>query len=775
MRLLSVLCLSVAIQVCLCDIYFHNPRGSNNRLDEDSRNRNNARRMFDSQNNDRGGYNVGGMYYYAGSTLAVEWTNQHSCNDPNNHCNIVLQYMCGANVRDGATTRTIPDQPLECLNDNCNRDLRYGMNENFDYYTLCLMRTRNQGLFTADQRVRNSATRTRQNSNGQRYGYECAEERDYYPYWTPAPWIDIVVMTSRPEERCPYYRANSFNVQERYYCLVTSNFILENLGDEGVIPITEEECNELDLGNGVRGNWTAAPPLTGVAPDCIEALWSRDNHLGNGRIYPGYANYYNWTIPTNLEDEHCVLRIRYNISTGDYKDFDGADAGNNTRGNPLGLDVWSQVGLTEEVAEERGYVFENNPEVDLFDEFADGAGTEDFRLRLAINTAQFGRTFQDRSHVFSVRPAPSDIECLNGRIENLNVRGKRGNIVQVYPGVEYDFVPNRLTLPVGSCVHIQWTGSNTNPRNNDGQGLRGTDRSNMVLLGLGQNANLVRAPTPVGFGGSYGVWSSSYPQSIRNSRLLNVSMETADNLATLMSFQLRGEMSELDDAGTYFDLGLYKVTTAGIYYYLCTRNNNFTNRSQKGVIYVTSQSIDTMVVGSQGGGIVVADASLTVASDVFDTSRQIALIIWPDDLANAMLFTPNSLSISSFVEVSGIPSSSETRNITLDLFLNRDVSSSTAAVYIANSVTGFVFRQIDADIDGSTATVVANQDGVYAAYLLEAPVIVGAVVGFLLLLMLVPIALAVIYFLIYPSKLKSLIAKVKGKYNNTTRSFVKKV
>lgn len=100
MRLLSVLCLSVAIQVCLCDIYLHNPRGSNNRLDEDSRNRNNARRLFDSQNNDRGGYNVGGMYYYAGSTLAVEWTNQHSCNDPNNHCNIVLQYMCGDNVRD---------------------------------------------------------------------------------------------------------------------------------------------------------------------------------------------------------------------------------------------------------------------------------------------------------------------------------------------------------------------------------------------------------------------------------------------------------------------------------------------------------------------------------------------------------------------------------------------------------------------------------------------------------------------------------------------------
>lgn len=62
-------------------------------------------RLFDSQNNDRGGYNVGSLYYYAGSVLPFEWTNQHSCGDPNNHCNIVYQYMCDSRLRDGATTR----------------------------------------------------------------------------------------------------------------------------------------------------------------------------------------------------------------------------------------------------------------------------------------------------------------------------------------------------------------------------------------------------------------------------------------------------------------------------------------------------------------------------------------------------------------------------------------------------------------------------------------------------------------------------------------------
>ena len=64
-------------------------------------------RMFDSQNNNRGGYNVGSIYYYEGSILNVEWTSQHSCADQNNHCEQILQYMCADNVRDGIITRCV--------------------------------------------------------------------------------------------------------------------------------------------------------------------------------------------------------------------------------------------------------------------------------------------------------------------------------------------------------------------------------------------------------------------------------------------------------------------------------------------------------------------------------------------------------------------------------------------------------------------------------------------------------------------------------------------
>ncbi|XP_059178744.1 protein DD3-3-like [Physella acuta] len=105
MKNILVILILVISNIVRGDIYLHNPRGSNNRLDEATRERANGNNNFDSQNNDRGGYNVGSLYYYQGSTISVEWTNQHSCNNPNNHCELILQYMCADTVRDGATTQ----------------------------------------------------------------------------------------------------------------------------------------------------------------------------------------------------------------------------------------------------------------------------------------------------------------------------------------------------------------------------------------------------------------------------------------------------------------------------------------------------------------------------------------------------------------------------------------------------------------------------------------------------------------------------------------------
>merc|ERR1719284_43467 len=114
------------------DCYLNNPRGSNNKLSEQSNNVQNANRLFDSQNNAASGYQIGDdckpvcqtgnnnpnydetaqgamqgtMKYYKGSELYVEWLNQHGCGaeHTNLRCQIILQYMCEADnpgLRDG--------------------------------------------------------------------------------------------------------------------------------------------------------------------------------------------------------------------------------------------------------------------------------------------------------------------------------------------------------------------------------------------------------------------------------------------------------------------------------------------------------------------------------------------------------------------------------------------------------------------------------------------------------------------------------------------------
>src|SRR3989338_3746522 len=98
------------------DVYLQMLRGSNNRLDEANRDRDNANRLFDSQNNNRGGYNVGSSYHFVGEIVRIEWTNQHSCNSGTANCDLILQYMCDDWLRDGTVTERIPNTRLADAN-----------------------------------------------------------------------------------------------------------------------------------------------------------------------------------------------------------------------------------------------------------------------------------------------------------------------------------------------------------------------------------------------------------------------------------------------------------------------------------------------------------------------------------------------------------------------------------------------------------------------------------------------------------------------------------
>lgn len=746
------------VAVANADVYMHNPRGSNNRLNERSANRNNGNRMFDSQNNNRGGYNKGDvddnaagnnwenqydMIYYESqqdtsqggkSEMTIEWTNQHGCGgseqgDPQKlNCDIVIQYMCAPyNADDSSDDYLDRDQndlfdaqrdaadhtltltsvtgnsadhacfnnkipALQTINPNCDpvtkenmttsrpcptiegmnrisceamgylwrwspynafnapatastggnkyRRLRdgtttnrqqfsngnevetqiqrgnrkegdidddEGLHESWEHYDECYRRERNRGLFTADQNLRNnafgysSAVYTRQNPNNNRRGYECPEERDYYPYWHPSPWVDVAILTDRLD-RCAFYQKESQNVKPKHACRKTE--ACQTCGRWN----TEQRC----IAQG--GNWVEVGAHEVAPPECLQAPWSRVNHLGNGRY--GQANSYNWTIPHFGSDQKCVVRLRYNISTDDY---DGARVNSSFNQNN-GQGVQSPV--------------RQNPNVDI--------GAFNTALRLAINTAQFGRTFQDRSHVLHIKARPNASSThpvtrarnsaskanptsnffTNRNIYNLNVRGKRCNIVQCFPSVEYDFMPNHLSVSQNDIVHIQWTGSNTHNNGNPagdgqagdaGEGTRGTDRHNFVEV-MNRNDNDFGSSFPAPW--SQNTLMKGMVDALAAENIIQdedmaatttwdkvkenwaVRMATAGYYKGYVRNDANGRMESdprqagdnnlqvlLNNAPASFPGGLFRFAK-GRYNYMCTRNHNFSNRDQKGHLIV---------------------------------------------------------------------------------------------------------------------------------------------------------------------------------------------
>lgn len=578
------------LSAVLADVYMHNPRGSNNRLNEEGQNRDNANRLCDTQNNDKGGYCWGPpMYFYAGSELMIEWTNQHACNNPKMHCNIVLQYMCGPEVRDGTVTTTIPDDAAtynQVVNPNpltgeAVNTFVYGMHEGFQYYQDCKARERNKGLFTSDQNMngRNTAIYTRQDNNNNRQGFECPEERDYYPYWHPTPWKDIAILVD-DESQCDYFTKESQNVKSKNYC-----------------SLPEHNNNASCIQAG--GSWVTRSPWRIDPPVCQQAQWSRDNHLGNSAMHKeheGYASSFNWTIPYDIQD-NCVLRLRYNISTGDYE---GWGFENGTFVDAAFNNALSPV-LQDQIVEYFGNPFE-----------------------MALNTDQFGRTFQDRSHIFHIRDRPSNVPD-SARIFNLNVRGKRGNIVQVYPAVEYDFVPERLHTVVGDYVHFQWTGCDTNPANNDGEGTRQTDRSNI--------AQQLNPSTNLPWDNPADAMFDDYEAQARMAMIDQTDCLTYDQLAAKNGNNNNNieqdvqNCMKLNAAEPYFDGGIYRMNKTGEWSYFSTRNNNFSNRSQKGYI-TTESSFPTWAIAAIGvAGAVFVVAAVAGAAILYSKSHAAAAVV----------------------------------------------------------------------------------------------------------------------------------------------------
>ena len=79
----------------------------------------------------------------------------------------------------------------------------------------------------------------------------------------------------------------------------------------------------------------------------------------------------------------------------------------------------------------------------------------------------------------------------------------------------------------------RWTGSNTNPNNNDGQGRAGTDRSNIILLRK-QNFPEGTPGLAVPLQLKHGHWGNSYPAHLEdNITFLGLPRADRQSLAVL--------------------------------------------------------------------------------------------------------------------------------------------------------------------------------------------------------------------------------------------------
>jgi len=627
-----ILLISIATYV-MGDCYMQYPRGSNDRLNEANTDRDNAQRLFDSQNNAKGGYCWGPtMTYYEKSYLQIEWTNQHGCGQghTNVDCDIIIQYMCDPSIRDGTSTNTITQATVD--QKDASGNYVFGMHENYPYYRKCASRYRDGGLFAADQGnlgTGATATQTRQNNGGTTYGFECQEERDYYPYWHPTPWKDIVVFTANTA-RCSYFQQHSQNVEDKFWCEsdATDSANVERFD-------TATACGGL--------YWTKVTAWNIAAPPCYAAGFNRDNHLGNG--IGGYTNTYKWVIPgmdeigsanwiadprdgqpVGQKVAPCVLRIRYNISSGDF--HQGVEN--------VGL-TYAQGGYADSTMNGANSPVTQNPYVEFGKPYM--SNDQSWYLGLAINTAQYGRTFQDRSHVFYVTQQPFGHV---GPIYNLGVRGKRGNIVQTYPATEYDFTPNSLSINLGDSIHFQWTGCDTNPAGNDGEGTDQTDRSNFVLLKESDIGN-GRTNYPKTFAAA-DIWGDTGSKTAQDNTFMMAYIKQFDGqqcqsqtstgccftLAQLTAIH-QGDANGVEQdpqncfklnapGANYFDGGLVKMIQAGTFNYMSSRNNNFTNRSQKGTITITTAlspvALTATIVGGAGfaGAAVIAGGSWYASS-----------------------------------------------------------------------------------------------------------------------------------------------------------------